>query len=215
MKHFLWLILILVAFSSCKKYKLSQPSYLNFGWKYANQSETDKAKITGVQFYLTDLTINGARKEGEAIEISQKGSDQMISFTGEGNLGINMDVPVGEYTAFNVAMNIPKNTPCLVLLGTVKKDTELIPMRIEWTEANSLVFSAIAEFELKKKKTYEIDLNLDVAKLFENVSSNQWLNAMTTNEDGVATYVIRSNNNISIFNDVDASLANAIYLTAP
>ncbi len=150
--------------------------------------------------------------------MSQKGSDQMVSFNGQGSLGISMDVPVGEYTAFNVAMNIPKETPCLVLKGTYQKDTEFIPFRIEWTEAQSLVFSAISEFELKKKKTYEIDLNLDVSKLFENVSTNQWHNAVPSNENGVATYVIRSsgsNNNISIFNDINASLANAIYLTTP
>lgn len=215
MKHFLWLILIVFAFSSCKKYRLSQPAYLNFGWKYVNQDTSCRAQITGMEFYLANFGVNGIRKEGDPIDMTKDFSDDLVSFNGEGVLGIGMDVPVGEYTSFNLTMNVPKKNPGLVLKGTFRKDGETFPLRIEWTDSKSLVFKALSEFELKKKKTYDVTLNLDMEKLFEDISENKWNTVNPTNENGTSMVIINSANYPLIFGNIDASMAEAIYLTVP
>ena len=215
MKRFIWFVLVVFAFSSCEKYRLSQPAYLNFGWKYVNQDDSCRAQITGMEFYLTNFSVSGIRKEGEPIEMTKDFSDDLVSFNGEGVLGIGMDVPVGQYTTFNLTMNVPKKNPSLVLKGTFKKDGETFPLRIEWTDSKSLVFKALSEFELKKKKTYNVTLNLDLTKLFEDISENKWGTVSPTNENGTSMVIISSANYPLIFSNIDSSIADAIYLTVP
>ncbi len=193
---------------------MSQPAYLHFGWKF-NQSDTSKAQFTGLEFYLTNFEIVGERKEGEDILMTKDINSDLISFTGNGSLSVGMDVPVGEYENFTLTMNVPKKSPALVIKGTFNTGTEIIPMRIEWYDAKILPFKANAQFELKKKKDYDVNMNLDVQRMLENVSANQWANPTFTNENGVTTFVINNYTNVSIFHDIDLSIYQAMYLSVP
>jgi hypothetical protein len=214
MKRFAWLILCVFCFTACKKYRLSQPAYLHFGWKF-NQSDTCKAQFTGLEFYLKNFEIVGDRKEGEDILMTKDINSDLISFTGNGSLSVGMDVPVGEYENFTLTMNVPKKSPALVIKGTFNTGTEVIPMRIEWYDAKVLPFKANAQFELKKKKDYDVNMNLNVQRMLENVSANQWANPTYTNENGVTTFVINNYTNVSIFHDIDLSIYQAMYLSVP
>lgn len=215
MKRFAWLILCVFCFTACKKYRLNQPAYLHFGWNFTNQDDTSKAKFTGLEFYLTNFEIVGERKEGEDILMTKDINSDLITFNGNGSLSVGMDVPVGEYENFTLTMNVPKESPGLTIKGTFRLGNETIPMRIEWYDKKVIPFSANSGFELKKKKDYDVNMNLDVQRILENVSANQWANPIISNQNGVSTLVINNYTNVSIFHDIDLAIYQAIYLSVP
>lgn len=214
MQRFVWLCFGVFIFLSCQKYRLSQPAFINFGWRYENNSEV--VELNSMQFYLTDFSISGQRKEGEDVLLTKPiPEDVQISFTGDGTLGINMDVPVGEYESFIVTMNVPKKAPSLRFNGTCIIGEQEVALRVEWYDAISLDLAAITPFELKKKKSYTMNLSLNVSKLFEDVSANQWSQVDIPLENGVPTLVVNKYTTPGIFNDVDKALESALYVTAP
>jgi hypothetical protein len=215
MKRFAWLILCVFCLTACKKYRLSQPAYLHFGWNYINQPASGNVQFNRLELYLSDFEVVGEREEGEDILMKKDINSELISFTGNGSMSVGMDVPVGDYKNFTLTMNIPEKSPGLIIHGSLNKGTEVIPIRVEWYEKKVLPFKATVDFELKKKKDYDVNMNLNVQKLLETVSANQWAFADITNENGVSTIVINSNSNSAIFQDIDNSIYQSIYLTLP
>jgi len=141
--------------------------------------------------------------------------DVQFSCTGNAAIGLGIDVPVGNYETFQVTMNIPKESPGLVLTGTHFNGSEDVAVRIEWTDEVSMDFLADKVFELNKKKSYQMELGIDVSKLFENISANNWTLAHISNETSGPTYVFNANTNQSLFTKINNSLKNAVYLKAP
>lgn len=164
---------------------------------------------------MTDFTVSGTREEGEDVFMTKPVPDAQFSCTGNTGIGLGIDVPVGNYKTFMVTFNIPKKSPGLILNGVYRNGDEEIPLRIEWSDEVSIDFSTDELFELTKKKSYNMELGINLQKLFENVSVSQWNAANISNENGVPTLVVRAGNNDGIFNDINASLSDAVYLKAP
>ena len=208
------LVCVFLMTVSCKKYRLNQPSYLNFSWGFVNNSSNQSITITNGFFYLSKLNVNGVRSEGPEVEIEQSLPDAQISYQSGGSLGLSIDVPVGNYTHFDVALDVKEGAvPNMVLNGTYKSDTDTLPFRIEWSTAQVLDFISTNGFELKKKENYTLTLGIDVARLVSSVSSSQWSQATVTLENEIPTIVIRDGFNEGIFNDVNDEIENALYLT--
>ena len=203
-------ILLLTA---CEKYRLKQPAFIAFSWGYVNNSETNK--INNIKFYMTDFTVTGFRTKGDDVIMTKPVPEVQFSCTGNSSIGLGIDVPVGEYETFQLTMNIPKKSPGLVLTGTHFNGTEDVAVRIEWTDEVSMDFLADKIFELKKKKNYQMELGIDVAKLFENISANNWTLAQIANEATGPTYVFNVNQNQGLFAKINNSLKSAVYLKAP
>jgi len=216
MRLFIVLVLLVsISSSSCEKYKLKQPVYLTFHWNFFNQNSINsKAKITGGYFYLDHLNVHGVREKGPDVEIDQAiGYDEKISFSTGGNLGLSMDVPVGEYKEFKVTLGVDDDSkPCLALYGEYTTGSNIIPLRIEWNIAQDLAFLAEGTFSLKKKEDYNVVLGVDIQKLLGNISEEQWNQISVTNEDGVPTIIIRDNNNHAFFSQINHDIQAALKL---
>jgi|SRR6218665_175592 len=203
-------ILLLTA---CEKYRLKQPAFIAFSWGYVNNTET--ASINNVKFYMTDFTVTGTRAKGDDVFMTKPVPDVQFSCTGNSAIGIGVDVPVGDYKTFILTMDIPKKAPSLVINGTHNNGNENVAVRIAWYDEIIIDFSTVQEFELKKKKSYQMELGIDASKLFENISANNWSNAQVSNENGVPTYVFDATHNQSLFAKINNSLKNSVYLKAP
>jgi len=215
MRLLLFVVLILgLGSTSCEKHKLKQPAYLSFNWDFYNQEPNAlKAVVTSGYFYLDEFKISGTRVEGPNVEIQQSLPINKTAFTAGGSLGLSMDIPVGKYNEFEVELNINDNTqPCLMLYGSYNNGTNLIPIRIEWVSAMDLVFRPDVDFELKKKKDYNVTIGVDVQKLFSAISLNDWSEATITTENDISTIVIRENNNHKLFVGVNLKLKEALVL---
>ncbi len=215
MRLLLFVVLILgLGFSSCKKYKLKQPAYLNFKWDFYQQDPgAFHAVVTSGYFYLDEFKVSGTRVEGPNVEILQSLPINKTTFTSGGSLGLSMDIPVGEYNEFEVELNVNDETqPCLMLFGNYNSGANLIPIRIEWESAMDLAFHPQVAFELKKKKDYIVTIGVDVQKLFSSISVNDWSEATITTENDVPTIVIRENSNNKLFTDINLKLKEALVL---
>lgn len=215
----LYLLLILVVIGSgCEKYNLKQPAYLGVNWRFASTSNSQgNYTITSGYFYSKEFAISGIREKGAPVEITKSLPDQFnkVQFTTQNDLGISLDVPMGDYTEFNLKAILDKsNNPCLRLEGTYTKGTETYPMIIEWSNLDDLDFKVQNPFFLKKKKDYKIYIGFDVQKLF-NVSSSLLQSATISNENGVEKLVLRSpnGNGGQLYSAITAQLPNSLVIT--
>lgn len=206
-------LLATLGFSSCEKYQLKQPAHLHFKWNFFEQSAGEsKAVVESGYFYLKDFTVQGEREKGPGVAITQAPPFVLkTSFKAQGDLGLTMDIPVGEYNQFELKMNITDETqPCLVLFGTITRDGLNHPFRVEWDADQELSFHAQTPFTLKKKNDYNLTMGLNVQKL---LNEQDWSLATLTNEQGVETYVIRAaGQNYKLFMDINEDLQNSLVL---
>lgn len=215
--RYLGMLVILFVFglSSCKKYKLNQPAYLNLNWGFTNNLPAySKVNFTGGFFYVDQLTVSGVRKEGANVEVNQTLPITQTSFSNTGSLGLSLDIPVGDYEQFEVTLNVNKaDAQTMVLYGNYDNGDELIPVEIQWNVPKKLVFKASNGFTLKKKKDYVLSLGPNVSKLLSSVSATQWEMAAISNENGTPTLIIRDNYNAAIYQDIESQLLNSLELT--
>src|SRR3989338_2761598 len=184
------LLLVALGLSSCKKYKLKQPAYLNFKWEFfEQQSGTFHPVVTGGYFYLNQFRVTGTRVEGPPVDIVQALPAGKTSFSAGGSLGLSMDIPIGEYN----------------------NGASIIPFRIEWGTDEILTFLPSAAFELKKKKNYDVTIGVDVEKLFQSITINDWADANITPEP-TSTIVISENFNHKLFTEIKKQIAGALIL---
>ena len=216
MRLFTILVLFVgISFTSCKKYKLKQPAYLTLNWDFFNEDPSgSKIDITGGFFYLGHLKVHGSRAEGPDVEIEQQLPSEQISFSGGGSLGLSIDVPVGDYTDFAVELEVDdQSKPCMVLYGLLNKGGMLIPIRVEWSASQLLTFTPTQLFELKKKENYNLFVGIDVHLLLNGITPQKWGEAIVSMEEGTPTIVVKTNNNHSLFNQIDHNLKTALKLT--
>jgi hypothetical protein len=212
------LVVLLVGLgaSSCEKYKLKQPAYLNFRWDFfGQQSGVQQPVITGGYFYLKSFKVFGSRAAGPDVEIEQELPLMKTIFSAGGNLGLTMDVPVGEYNEFNVSLKVvEEEVPCMVLTGYYDfGGGNLVPFKIEWGAGKDLNFHPETSFTLDKKENYKAIIGVNIEKLFSITLPVDWAEAQQTMENDVLTIVINKNhNNTKIFDDVDAKLEESLLL---
>nr|WP_294858121.1 hypothetical protein [uncultured Fluviicola sp.] len=217
----LYLLLILVVVGTgCEKYNLKQPAYLGLNWRFASTSNSQgNYTITKGYFYSKEFSISGTREKGSPVEITKNLPDplQKIQFSTQDDLGISLDIPMGDYTEFTLKALLDKtNNPCLRLEGTYTKGNLTYPMIIEWTNLDDLSFKVQNPFFLQKKKNYKIFIGFDVNKLL-NISSSFLQSPPISMENGVETVVIRSNSGGSgpgqFYTAITEQLPNALVLT--
>jgi len=198
---------------SCKEYELKQPAYLNFKWDFSNQaSGSQQAVVTSGYFYLKKVTVTGTREEGPGVDIEQDLPVMKTVFSSNGKLGLSIDVPVGDYTQFNVALKVvDEESPCMALTGTYTFSSgESIPFRIEWVDGLDLTFMSGNNFTLDKKKSYNAVIGADVQKLFSATIPSDWTDASPTLENGQQMLVISQTSNSKIFGDVNGKIAESL-----
>ncbi|MGV3613379.1 MAG: hypothetical protein ACO1N0_20645 [Fluviicola sp.] len=216
----LYLLLILVVIGSgCEKYNLKQPAYLNLNWKFHSVSNSmGNVVIDRGFFYSKEFAISGIREKGAPVEITKSLPDllQKVQFNTQNELGISLDVPMGDYTEFTLKALIDKsNTPSIRLEGTYYKGNLPYPMVIEWSDLDELNFKILNPFFLKKKKDYKVYIGFDVAKLFSSVPSTMWNGglSMPNQPDSGPTLVINKDTNPILFHKITEQIPNALVLT--
>lgn len=200
--------------SSCEKYRLKQPSYLHFKWDFFDDNAgTETAHLTSGFVYLADFTVSGVRVDGPAVEISQSIPSEQIQFSSSSNLGLDLDVPVGEYTSFIVNLNVSTSiTPCFVLKGEVMKGGDLIPIRLEWTKDLELKFESTTTFNFSKKEDYSLVLGATTDQLLSQIPNQIWDTAIVTNEEGIPTIVISETSNKDFFTAIENEISKSLTL---
>jgi hypothetical protein len=215
----LYLLLILVVLGSgCEKYNLKQPAYLGVNWRFATTCNSQgNYTITNGYFYSKEFSISGTREKGSPVEIAKSLPEQLqkIQFSTQNDLGISLDVPMGDYTEFTLKALMDKTTnPCLRLEGTYTKGNLTYPMIIEWTNLDDLSFQVKNPFFLHKKKDYKIYIGFDVNKLF-NISSSLLLSPPISNENGVEKVILRTTSGMGgqMYTAITEQLPNSLVLT--
>lgn len=213
----LYLLLILVVLGSgCEAYRLKQPAYLNLNWKFASTSNSmGNVTISKGFFYSKEFTVSGVREKGAPVEITKNLPVQKVQFSTQDDLFISLDVPMGNYTEFNLKTLVDNtNSPSVRLEGTYYKGNLPYPMVIEWTNLDDLNFKVQNPFFLNKKKNYKVYIGFDVAKLFSTVPASKWNEVQLPNQpDGGPTLVLNKTNNVQVFNAITEQLPNALILT--
>ena len=212
----LYLLLILVVLGSgCERYNLKQPAYLNLNWKFASTNNSmGNVVISKGFFYSKEFSVSGIREKGSPVEITKSLPVQKVQFSTQDDLYISLDVPMGNYTEFNLKALIDNsNNPSVRLEGTYYKGNLAHPMVIEWTDLDDLNFKVQNPFFLSKKKNYKVYIGFDVAKLFSTVPSSIWNNVQMINQPGGTTLVINEDYNNIIFHAITEQLPNALVLT--
>jgi len=215
MRLFIVLVLFFgISLTSCKKYKLKQPAYLSLHWNFFNEDPAvSKIDITGGYFYLDRLEVHGVREEGPDVEIEQGILPEKISFDGGGSLGLSIDVPVGNYTNFNMDLSVVNDTkPSMTLYALFDKGEIQIPVRVEWSTKKIMSFSPGQTFELNKKNNYDMTLGIDAAVILAGITPHDWSEAGIAMENGVPTIVVTENVNHDIFFKIDQNLTQALKL---
>lgn len=219
MKRLILLSTLLILFvSGCEKYNLKQPAYLHLNWKYYSQSTTlGELEITEGYFFANNILLSGKRVKGNDISISQDLGVQKVSFQDGGSLNMSLDVPMGDYTEFNTQIKLDaESKPMAYLKGMVTVQGMQVPLIVEWSDLSDITFNASNAFSLKKKKDYNLFIGLDVTQLFSTISQIQWDQCTVSNENGVATVVIRNSAgspNGIIFNEISEQLAASLKLS--
>ena len=211
---FVALLLLVFTNSSCEKYRLKQPAYLGFGWDFFDQQAGEhKAVITGGYFYLSEFKVSGVREAGPPVDISQSLPIAKTSFTAGGDLGLTMDIPVGDYSEFVVDLTVVDETnPCLVINGVYDNGPDNVPFRIEWNADKVLSFSSDIPFALKKKKDYQVTIGLNVQQLFSTITHDEWTKASSTLEPGGSMIIIRENSNEKLFQEINQNIGGALQI---
>lgn len=212
----LYLLLILVVLGSgCERYNLKQPAYLNLNWKFASTSNSmGNVTISKGFFYSKEFTVSGVREKGAPVEITKNLPVQKVQFSTQDDLFISLDVPMGDYTEFNLKALIDNtNSPSVRLEGTYYKGNLPYPMVIEWTDLDDLNFKVQNPFFLSKKKNYKVYIGFDVAKLFSTVPSVVWNNVSMPNQPGGPKLVINEDYNKIVYDAITGQLKNALVLT--
>jgi hypothetical protein len=212
----LTVLIVGLGVSSCQKYQLKQPAYLNFKWDFfgGQTSGPLHPQINGGYFFLKKVSVSGSRKEGPEVDIDQELPVIKTIFSANGSLGLTMDVPVGDYTQFEVSLKVfEEELPCMVLTGSYDFGGENpVPFKIEWGIGKNLNFHPESGFTLSKKENYDAIIGVDVQKLFANTTIDDWAQATQSLENGVYTIVINENINSKIYGDVDTKLAESLLL---
>lgn len=213
----LYLLLILAVLGSgCESYRLKQPAYLNLNWKFPSTTNSmGNVTISKGFFYSKEFTVSGTREKGSPIEITKSLPAQKVQFSTEDDLYISLDVPMGNYTEFNLKTLIDKtNNPSVRLEGTFYKGSQAIPMVIEWSGLDELNFKVLNPFFLQKKKNYKVYIGFDVAKLFASVPSSMWNgNLNIPNQPDGPQLVVNKDTNPILFDMITSQVPNALVLT--
>jgi hypothetical protein len=212
----LYLLLILVVLGSgCESYRLKQPAYLNLNWKFASTSNSmGNVVISKGFFYSKEFTVSGVREKGSPVEITKSLPVQKVQFSTQDDLFISLDVPMGDYTEFNLKALVDNtNSPSVRLEGTYYKGSLAHPMVIEWTDLDDLNFKVQNPFFLQKKKNYKVYIGFDVAKLFATVPSVVWNGVDISNQPDGPQLVINKDKNTIVYNAITSQLKNALVLT--
>lgn len=215
---YLLLIVILLGSGGCERWKLKQPAYLNLSWKFHSTSSSQGNFVVNKgYFYSTQFTVSGKRAKGSDVKITQNLSGEKIQFSGQTDLGLSLDIPMGDYIEFDISALIDNsNHPCMRLEGTFYKGGSVaVPMIIEWSNYEELSFKIQNPFSLERKKNYKVFIGFDAKKLFENVPSSLWSQPFFTMENGVPTLLINSPNgpNGQLFSKITEQLPKALILT--
>lgn len=213
----LWCFLLCSVFliAGCEKNRLNQPSYLNFSWRFTENSNSI-VTLSGGKFTATQISILGDRIEGEDIDINQTLPGVETSFSTDNALNFQIDVPVGEYLSFVSSLKMAATTTAAVTLNGLlnKGNGVFVPVRIELSEADLLNFVSQQTFKLTKKHTYSVYLQLVVSELFQGITNDMWAGALLTNEPtGGPTLVISEQSNHPLYDHINSRLSKALTLS--
>lgn len=213
-KHILVVFSILIGLSGCEKYKLKQPTSLALSWEMVNNdSQSNGVEFTGGKLYSDAFSVEGKRVVGEEVSIDQSFPQSLISFGTNQDLGLNVDVPVGNYTEFKLKLDANSSDGFSFILNGIYHGSDDIFVRIEWNTEQVLEFINNNSFELEKDNNYKCVLELDKESLLQDISSLQWQGATVTLENSVPTIVISKDFNSNIFTEINERIPSSLHLS--
>jgi hypothetical protein len=213
-KHILVLFSLLIGLIGCEKYKLKQPTSLALSWEMVNNdSQSNTVELTGGKLNSDVFSVDGKRVAGGDVTIEQNFPESILSFNTNQALGLNVDVPIGNYTDFKLKLGANSVDGYSFKLNGIYHGTDDIAVRIEWNTEQVLEFVNNNSFELEKDKNYKCILELDNESLLQDISSLQWQGATVTMENSVPTIVISKDFNSNIFTEINERVSSSLHLS--
>lgn len=213
-KHILVVFSLLIGLIGCEKYNLKQPTSLALSWKMVNNdSQSNTVEFTGGKLNSDAFSVEGKRVAGEDVEIDQNFPQSVISFGTSQDLGLNVDVPIGNYTEFKLKLDANSADGYSFKLNGIYHGTDDVAVRIEWNTEQVLEFINNNSFELQKDKNYKCILELDKESLLQDISSLQWQGATITLENSIPTIVISKDFNSNIFSEINERIPSSLHLS--
>ncbi len=213
-KHILVLFFLLIGLIGCEKYKLKQPTSLALSWKMVNNdSQSNTVELTGGKLNSDVFSVDGKRVAGGDVTIEHNFLESVISFNTNQALGLNVDVPIGNYTDFKLKLGANSVDGYSFKLNGIYHGSDDIAVRIEWNTEQVLEFVNNNSFELEKDKKYSCVLELDRQDLLQDISSLQWQGATVTMENSVPTIVISKDFNSNIFSEIYERVSSSLHLS--
>lgn len=178
-----------------------------------NDSQSNSVELTGGKLNSDVFSVDGKRVAGGDVTIEQNFPETVISFNTNQALGLNVDVPIGNYTDFKLKLGANSLDGYSFKLNGIYHGTDDIAVRIEWNTEQVLEFVNNNSFELEKDKKYSCVLELDRQDLLQDISSLQWQGATVTMENSVPTIVISKDFNSNIFSEINERVSSSLHLS--
>lgn len=211
MSRIIFTFLILIFLSSCKRYKLRQPTSIEIQstLSYA-QNGGSSVSLTSGTWYLDRLRVDGDRKEGEDVSIEREYFDEPFDIS---NASFPLDIPVGEYQDLRIRLKLDVvNNFAMRLTGFYNGSAQPIPFIIDFENDFIIEFpkEQSENLILEKKVDYSFQLQYDHSILFGGISQIEWESANLTDVNGVMTVIISKSENDQLFDIIDQAIPSAI-----
>ncbi len=196
---------------SCKKAELKKPVDVNFAFEMIATEGQDPLKIQSGEINLLNFDVSGDRIEGDDISFMRTFPNNLTTdVNGSGEIKeLDYNLPQGEYSEVLLDFSTISNQAhhSLELEGKYIDGPLNVDVRLEVdSEVDFNVigqdFEGLGTINLDKNLPKKVDVQLNVAHWFSEITALMWTSADLTTENNVDVIVINSTNNQSIYNSV-------------
>lgn len=207
--RFVFIFSAVLFLTACSKAKLNQPCTIQFKSDFISSNGNNNDVYTGTMS-ISRILFTGSRKKGANVEIEKELADLKAELTQNNLMGVDMNIPIGEYNEFDVKIRLSK-TNSLTLRKNLEPQVQL-PVVIQISKDLDLSFKRYDKSEeLEKDQTYGCILTWNFFKLFTGFNNQQWVNATSSMLDGEEVILINETNNVNLYqlvlNNIDGSLS--------
>jgi len=221
----IFIAILFLLFTSCKKNDLTQPVEIPF--EFSMESfQANKLEKSNFRFTIDEGTINisslefyGKRESGEDYYFTTVFDSTLRAEmqTGKMNQKLSFDFPQGIYSTMELTFYVgTEEDKSIILSGTYHHgNTSYIPIRFEYKLIDEIAVQ-ITDTAMNKQIVLQKDVPRKAKIIFKTPSMFQFISykmiqdAETVDIDGTATILINENTNQEIFNLLASRIDNSM-----
>lgn len=221
----IFIAILFLLFTSCKKNELSQPVEIPFEFSMET-FQANKLEKSNFRFTINEGTINissldfyGKRESGEDYYFTTVFDSTLRAEmqTGKMNQKLKFDFPQGIYSTMELTFYVgTEEDKSIILNGTYRHgNSGYIPIRFEYKLIDEIAVQ-ITDTAMKKQIVLQKEVSTKAKIIFKTPSLFQFVNykmiqdADTVDIEGIATILINENTNQEIFNLLASRIDNSM-----